>query len=71
MVQKCFNMRVGLKLRKRRMDSLKFLKIYSNTLLTVCGSRCVKRERERERNALRATFSVFEVWSHFQWSKVQ
>ncbi len=49
MVQKCFNMRVGLKLRKRRMDSLKFLKIYSNTLLTVCGSRCVERERERER----------------------
>lgn len=67
MVQKCFNMRVGLKLRKRRKDSLKFLRIYSNTLLTVSGSRSV----ERERNVLRATFSVFEVWSHFQWSKVQ
>ncbi len=66
-VQKCFNMRVGLKLRKRRKDSLKFLRIYSNTLLTVSGSRSV----ERERNVLRATFSVFEVWGHFQWSKVQ
>jgi len=46
MVQKCFNMRVGLKLRKRRKDSLKFLRIYSNTLLTVSGSRSVERERE-------------------------
>ncbi len=57
-VQKCFSMRVGLKLRKRRKDSLRFLKIY-NTLLAVCGSRCV--EREREKNVLRATFSVFEA----------
>jgi hypothetical protein len=45
-VQKCFSMRVGLKLRKRRKDSLRFLKIY-NTLLAVCGSRCVERERKK------------------------
>ncbi len=68
MVQKCFNMRVGLKLRKRRTDSLKnFEDLQQHTFdrlwLKMCG--------ERERNVLRATFSVFEVWSYFQWGKVQ